>query len=43
VVKFVNNRQSKSESEKSAVSFIFSLKNRVGGLARALRVFEVSI
>ena len=26
----------------SSTSFIFSIKNRVGGLARALKVFQVS-
>lgn len=42
VISAVNNEaNSQKLSQKSTVSFIFSLKNRIGGLARALRVFQV--
>ena len=40
VVTQVNSKNSR-EYVKPTQSFIFSLKNRVGGLARALKVFEV--
>lgn len=40
VLKVVN---AKANNRSSTTSFIFSLKNRVGGLARALRVFQVNI
>ena len=32
---------SRRSSKTPQTSFIFSLKNRVGGLARALRIFQV--
>jgi hypothetical protein len=35
------NNATHIEKNRPTQSFIFSLKNRVGGLARALRVFEV--
>jgi len=38
VLKAIN---SGNGDRKKNVSFIFTLKNRVGGLARALRVFQV--
>jgi hypothetical protein len=38
VLKAINSGNS---DKKKNVSFIFTLKNRVGGLARALRVFQV--
>lgn len=40
VLKVVN---AKEKNSTASTSFIFSLKNRVGGLARALRVFQVII
>jgi hypothetical protein len=40
VINAINN-QTASEKKSNTASFIFSLKNRVGGLARALRVFQV--
>ena len=39
VVKAVNERD-RNASNADLTSFIFTLKNRVGGLARALRVFQ---
>ena len=41
VISQINNAKH-IEKNKPTQSFIFSLKNRVGGLARALRVFEVN-
>ena len=41
VISEINNKK-KIENSRPTQSFIFSLKNRVGGLARALRVFEVN-
>jgi hypothetical protein len=46
VMTVVNNDLSREKLEKlvkknNTISFIFSLKNRIGGLARALRVFQV--
>lgn len=41
VVKVVNEKSPKDLPRAHKASFIFTLKNRVGGLARALRVFEV--
>ena len=40
VIKVINEENASKDTENS-VSFLFSLKNRIGGLARALRVFEV--
>ncbi|RNA23146.1 tryptophan 5-hydroxylase 1, partial [Brachionus plicatilis] len=42
VVKAVNEKSPKDLPKMHNESFIFTLKNRVGGLARALRVFEES-
>lgn len=42
VVKAVNEKSPKNLPLTQKASFIFTLKNRVGGLARALRVFEVN-
>ena len=42
VVKVVNE-QNETNGTDIATSFLFSLKNRVGGLARALKVFQVKI
>ena len=39
---FNKDMEKENVSKKNeTVSFIFSLKNRIGGLARALRVFQV--
>jgi hypothetical protein len=40
VLKAINDLNSNSDSGNQTTSFIFTLKNRVGGLARALRVFQ---
>jgi hypothetical protein len=37
----VFNKEADRAKKLETVSFIFSLKNRIGGLARALRVFQV--
>ena len=39
----VFNKEAVRTKKLDTVSFIFSLKNRIGGLARALRVFQVFI
>lgn len=36
-----DQKSSRKSSKTPQTSFIFSLKNRVGGLARALRIFQV--
>ena len=41
VLNLVNNQKSNS-APSSVTSFHFSLKNRIGGLARALKVFQVA-
>jgi hypothetical protein len=41
ILDVINNSQ--NVQPKASISFIFSLKNRIGGLARALKVFEVFI
>ncbi len=38
VIKFINKQKS---MENCGTPFIFSLKNRIGGLAKALKVFQV--
>ena len=43
VIKAVNEETKNEKIDRKTISFIFSLKNRVGGLARALRVFQVCI
>jgi hypothetical protein len=40
VLKVINDQNPNSDSNNQTTSFIFTLKNRVGGLARALRVFQ---
>lgn len=43
VIKAINNvKNGNAENEKQTASFIFTLKNRVGGLARALNVLQVN-
>ena len=42
VVKMFSDKKSDIPKASSS-SFRFSLKNRIGGLARALRVFQVSL
>ena len=41
VIKTINGPKPNQTNKANTASFIFSLKNRVGGLARALRVFQV--
>ena len=41
VLNLVNNQKSNS-APSSVTSFHFSLKNRIGGLARALKVFQAA-
>lgn len=42
VIKTFNEQAEKTTNgTRTTSSFIFTLKNRVGGLARALRVFQV--
>ena len=37
------NKEKSIDIQGKGTSFVFSLKNRIGGLARALRVFQVLI
>ncbi len=44
----INNEMSKEQLQSlirqgNTTSFIFSIKNRIGGLARVLKVFQVDI
>lgn len=39
--KIEENTEKKGASEKSRATIIFSLKNEVGGLVKALRLFQV--
>lgn len=39
--KIEENTEKKGASEKSRATVIFSLKNEVGGLVKALRLFQV--
>lgn len=43
VIRAINGQKNdeKVKTSPQTASFIFSLKNRVGGLARALKVFQV--
>ena len=41
VMKLFNKSKSLENHENKSTPFVFSLKNRIGGLARALRVFQV--
>ncbi len=42
VMKLFNKSKSSENKESKSIPFVFSLKNRIGGLARALRVFQVN-
>lgn len=41
VINVVNKDHTRASKKVETISFLFSLKNRIGGLARALRVFQV--